>query len=243
MPGRHDAVKPFGDHPRGGRERHRLHARPVNRGRGGGRGEKADDRSGEIRRLRVDGDAGRVHGHSLDRLRERSEKRDARHRKQLADLLKSDLGVAARDHCADPLAFYPPALRQDLVGDPEALKELRGEIDAADAGRVRNRFRLEERLSERLDRADVGRRRTGPHRHPNRRSREVDAAARDHPAVLHEALERRVGHDQHVRGLPSLQPILDGVRSRAGGRPDHDAVPGRAFELRGQLDQRRGKSA
>jgi hypothetical protein len=57
---------------------------------------------------------------------------------ELADLLKPDLRLAARHNGADRLALDFSALRGDLVRDPEAGKELRRQVDAARARRVRD---------------------------------------------------------------------------------------------------------
>jgi len=63
---------------------------------------------------------------------------DTLDRTELADLLKSDLRLAARHNGADRLALDFSALRGDLVRDPEAGKEFRRQVDAARARRVRD---------------------------------------------------------------------------------------------------------
>ena len=50
---------------------------------------------------------------------------DARDRQQLADLLKTDLGFAARHHGANTLALNKDGFRLQLVRDAEPLEELR----------------------------------------------------------------------------------------------------------------------
>src|SRR4029077_11482781 len=115
---------------------------------------------------------------------------DPWHQQELADLLKSDLGLAASDDRPDTLAIDPAALRHHRFGNAETWKELRGEVRTAHAGRVRDRRRREERPLQRVDRADVGLRRPGPYGHANAGPHEVDAAAPDGGAVLDHVVER-----------------------------------------------------
>jgi hypothetical protein len=70
--------------------------------------------------------------------RQRSHDVDTADWTELADLLKSDLGLAARHDGTDRLALDFSALRGDLVGDPEAGEELRRQVDAARTRRVRD---------------------------------------------------------------------------------------------------------
>ena len=102
----------------------RLQPTLVDRRDRGWRCQKFNERFGSARFLRSHGDPGSEHGDFLKFRGERPNKIDAMNGKQLADLLKSDLGFAASDHVADPLTFDLSALGPELVGNPEALKQL-----------------------------------------------------------------------------------------------------------------------
>ena len=83
----------------------------------------------------------------LDVRRQRADVVDAGDVEQLADLLETDLGLAARDD----LPTGTPGedlleLRLDLVGDAHALEQA-GEIDAARSGGTGDRFGRQQRLS------------------------------------------------------------------------------------------------
>ena len=89
--------------------------------------------------------------------------------KQLADLLKANLGFAAGHDVADPFASVDSAaLRQDTIGDPQLLKHFRRQVVAADAGGVSDRLRIQKCSPQRIDRADVWLRRTASNGHANR---------------------------------------------------------------------------
>jgi hypothetical protein len=118
--------------------RDRLQAAFPDGGDDGRRGEESDQRSCRLRMFAARRDAGGKHGDFLDLGRQRSDVVDARHGQQLADLLKADLGVAARDRGADGRADDPRALAHHLIGDAESLKELGGHVDAAGAGGIRD---------------------------------------------------------------------------------------------------------
>src|SRR5215207_6742725 len=101
----------------------RLHAfLPDDRG-GFRDGEEFHQRPCRVRLLRCRVQAGREHGDLLDVGRQRTDEVDALHRQYLADLLETDLGLAAGNHLADRLArLYAGDLRFDLIGNTHALE-------------------------------------------------------------------------------------------------------------------------
>ena len=149
-------------------------------GDGGRRRQESDERSGCVRVFGSDDDPGRKHRNFLNLGRQRSDKIYAGDGKQLADLLEADFGVSTRDHGADSLALDSLALARDLAGNPEARKQLSGEIGAAYAGGIRDGFSLQQRAFERLHGADVRLGRSYPHGHADAGSHEVDTAAGIH---------------------------------------------------------------
>ena len=60
------------------------------------------------------------------------------------ELLEADLGVAAGDDAADPLAHDLAALRHDAVAAGKARQDLARKVDAAGARRIGDRLGLEE---------------------------------------------------------------------------------------------------
>ena len=74
----------------------------------------------------------------------RSDVVDASDGEQLTHLLETDLGVAACDHSADPLAFDPLRLVLDLIVDAELFEHNRGEIGSAGARGIGDRLGLEQ---------------------------------------------------------------------------------------------------
>ncbi len=89
-----------------------------------------------------DADAGSEHGHSLHIRRKWAHEVDTSYGKQFTDLLEADLGLTARHDGADTLALNSAALRQNIIGDPQLLKQFRRQIRSADARRVRDRLGL-----------------------------------------------------------------------------------------------------
>ena len=187
--------------------------------RSGGRREEVDERFRGGGRLRRGHEACGEHGDALRPARQRSDVVDARDWKQLADLLKADLDVSAREQRADRSAVDHPALGPNRVGDPEARKELREEVDAAGAGGKANRLRVQQGLLEGFERADVGLRGAGAHGHPDAGSYEIDAAPGGHLPVLDQIIERRRRENHDVDRLAALQP----VGNRAWGGADRGA--------------------
>ena len=135
---------------------HRLQAVFRDGGDSDRRRQELDERSGCVQVFGSDGDPGGEHRNFLNLGRQRSDKIYAGDGKQFADLLETDFGVSTRDHGADSLALDSLALAHDLADDPEARKHLGGKISAADAGRIRDGFSLQQRAFQRLHRSTVG---------------------------------------------------------------------------------------
>src|SRR5215831_1444950 len=77
---------------------------------------------------------------------------------ELALLLESDLGLAARNQPTGRLVLDALELALDGIRDAHALKQL-VEIDTTRSGRVGDRFGRQQRALERVDRRNVGPRR------------------------------------------------------------------------------------
>ena len=159
--------------------------------------------------LRVRDDAARKHGDLLYFGRDDTDDVDAMHGTQLAQLLEADLGVTARDHLANRRRGDHLALRPHGVGDAELREHLVLDVDAASAVRVRDRSRVQQRLPEAINRADVGLRRSGANGHRDRRTREVDTAIRGDRPGLDQPVERVADHDDDVGLLAARQAIRD----------------------------------
>ena len=156
-----------------------------------------------------------------------------RYREQLADLLETDLGLAARDHLTDRIAGRrDPALGFDRIGNSEALEHSL-EIDAARAGRICDRFGRQQRMLECVGRADVGLRRARAHGDADAGAHEIDTAAGDELALLDEVVDAGARHDHQVGDLAALHPAHDAGGAGPGRR---HLVLGCALELRDQLE-------
>ncbi len=181
-------------------------------GAGGLRGrQKSDECAGSIRILRACRNPGGEHSYSLNLWRQRSNIVDARLRQEFADLLEADLCLSTRHHGADSLEVDSPALPQHLIGDSQALKQLGGEIAPADAGGIRDRFRLQKRACQGIHRADVRLGRARSHGHTDARTRKRNPAVGQNPAVLDQLIQRVVRHDHDVDGFTALEAAGNGV--------------------------------
>ena len=159
---------------------------------------------------------------------------DAFDGKKLAHLLEADLGLSPRHHAADGLALDLPDAFPQRLGDTEPLQQGL-DVDAAGTRRMGKRLRSHQRARERIGRAEVGPRRTRPHRNADAGSRKVDAAAGHDPARTDQLVEPFSRHDDEVHGVAPFETIGDGRR-----RPRHRAAPsGAEIVPAGALEPRR----
>ena len=167
-----------------------------------------------------------------------------RNGQQLADLLKTDLDLAAGDERSDRSLAHLQ-LRFDLFGDAEARKQFGRQIHAAGARGVPDRFRAQQCLSKRVDRADVGPGRAGADRHPNLRAHEVDAAGRDHLSSCNQIVKRRSREDHHIRWVMPGEATGNRVCAAAHrcAKCERHRVSGGTLEHRRQLRARLGERA
>ena len=140
-------------------------------------------------------------------------------------LLDRHLRLTARDERAGQAARDDRGLGVDRIGDAE-LSDQPGEEDAAGAeARVDDRRRRQQRILERLRRADVGPRRARLDGQAHQRAAKVDGGAAVQDAEPDELVGARPGDDRDVRGLARLDTrderigrgIVDGHRAAMPG--------------------------
>src|SRR5262245_19439915 len=201
----------------------------------GGRCRRADEahqRPGGISLLRPGLKAGGEHGDQLDVGGQRTDIVDAGKEGELADLLEADIGLSIGYDAADENACRRLLeLALDLVGNAQLL-EHGDDVDAARAGGIADRLGGEQRLLERIDRADVGLRLALADRQAHAGFSNIGAAAGDHLAALRELVDRLAGHDQKVVAFTVGEPLHHAERAGEDGRV---LVPRRFLELRHQL--------
>ena len=182
-------------------------------------------------------DACGKHGDPLRSGRQLANDVDALHGTQLTDLLEADLKFSCRDHSAYRVGLDFSALALDLVGDPELRKQFGGEIDAAGAIGIRNRFCRQQRALQRVHGADVGLGRSGLDGHADQGLDQVDAAVRPDLALLDQIVQRGRGHDHDIDRLAAFEAYRNGVvrRSHGGAELGHKFVVRGAFVFGDQL--------
>ena len=137
--------------------------------------------------------------------------------RKFTDRLQADLGLAARDGSANRwgrsrLAGHRLYLRFDLVKDAEIVHDLRHMDTAGAAARrigIGDRASGEQRLFERLNRADIGFGGALPNREGNRRAADHDNAVGDNRARGFERLQARLGRDRDIENVVGSQPLRD----------------------------------
>ena len=98
-----------------------------------------------------------------------------------------------------------------LIGDSQALKQFGGEIAPADAGGIRDGFRLQERACQGIQRADVRLRGALLFGHTDARTRKLNPAVGQNPAVLDQRIQRVVRHNHDVDGFTPFDAAGNGV--------------------------------
>src|SRR5262249_5017950 len=167
--------------------------------------------------------------------RQRPEDVDPRHRQELAELLRTDVGGASRHDRADELArSRGDDLRRHRLGNAELLQRLH-EMDAARALAVRHRARGEEGALQFLGRADVRFRTARAHAEPRGRPRERRAARPGELAFGDERIGELPGTDEEISRLAAAD--LFGEARPAGVR-DVELAAALVLGLGPELDQR-----
>src|SRR5688572_3737465 len=141
--------------------------------------------------------------------RQRSDVIDAGLVNELADLLESDINLAASDHRADPAAGRNLLhFRFDLVGDAHAF-DYADDVGPAWAGRIANRLRRQQSALQGRARTDVRLGRAGAYTRADTRLHQVDAGAGRELAVLDKAVDRRGADNDDVIHFASSKLLVD----------------------------------
>ncbi len=156
----------------------------------------------------------RPHRRGIDRVvldlgRQRPGEHNTLHGKDFADLLDRDVGLAADNPIGGTAALDQHGLGPHLRTDAEPIDQLR-EIDSAGTARRRidigHRPRLQQRLLERLDGADIGPLGAIFHSDPDTNPGEPDRIAGDLARLLQFRDHRGRSHQQ-IEALPRLDPL------------------------------------
>ena len=137
-----------------------------------------DQRACRIVRFRFRMNTRGENGDLLDLRRQRSDHLDSRHGQELAHLLETDLGLAARDDRASRLALHLFHFRFDRIGDAHAPEKFR-EIGPARSGGIDDRRADSTARLSAPPRADIRLRRTRANRDADTGTREIEALADD----------------------------------------------------------------
>src|SRR5436309_13356877 len=150
--------------------------------------------------LAVEDRSSDVDGVFLQLGRQRAGQAHALHRQDFADLVDSELDLAAPDRLGDITALAQCAFATHFSSNSQSFENFRAMLPAGPGLRVDvdHRARREQRALEGFGGGNIGQRRLLVHRHADADARDRPAAARGYPAVALELRQHLARHDHHV---------------------------------------------